>query len=366
MAWAQSLPGAARLNLAQSGVSDVVADDTPWPEFNDALSTAPLCDRGPSGRQIHTEFLAAVARRYDVTPNEVVPSLGASLSIMHTLMALVRPGDRVLVEQPAYEALYRAPAVLGAEIVRIPRRATHRWQIDPDELEGLLTENTKCVLLTNLHNPSGMLLERSLLEDIGERCAKRGVFVLVDEVYLDFVFDIDEKSCAVPATKVLETGISWSSSTKCFGVSAARAGWIVTQHKAALAAIKDASRYLHVEVPVATSLLGHRVLTHADALTARARRHSEAGLKTVEAWTEKELRVLWNRPDHGLCGVLQLPRGTDAMSFVDELLANHGTLVVPGDLFECPGTVRLGFGCPTAELEEGLGTISAALDALKR
>ena len=365
MAWAQSLPGKARLNLAQSGVSDVVEEGDSWSEFHDSLSTAPLCARGPSGRAIHEEFLAAVARRYGVSPNEVVASLGASLSILHTLMALVRPGERVLVEQPAYEALYRAPAVLGAEIARLPRRATHRWQIDPDELEGLLTPNTKCVLLTNLHNPSGMLLERSLLEDIGERCARRGVFVLVDEVYLDFVFDIGERSFAMPAANVLETGVSWSSSTKCSGVSAARAGWIVTRHEAALAAIKDASRYLHVEVPVATALLGHRVLTHADALTARARSCSEAGLNTVEAWAEKERRVLWNRPDHGLCGVLRLPRDTDAMAFADRLLEDHGALVVPGDLFECPGTVRLGFGCPTHELEQGLAAISSTLDTLR-
>ncbi len=365
MAWAQSLPGTARLNLAQSGVSDVVDEDnSSWPEFRDTLPTEPLCSRGPSGRAIHAEFLAAVAERYGVTPNNIVPSLGASLSIMHTLMALVRPGERVLVEQPAYEALYRAPAVLGAEIVRLPRRATHRWQIDPDELEDLLTPNTKCVLLTNLHNPSGMLLERSLLEDIGERCAQRGVVVLVDEVYLDFVFDTREESFAMPAANMLETGISWSSTTKCFGVSAARAGWIVTRHEAALAALKDASRYLHVEVPVATSLMGRRVLTHADALTARARGYSEAGLTTVEAWSEKERRVLWNRPDHGLCGVLRLPRGSDSMQFADRLLHDHGALVVPGDLFECPGTVRLGFGCPTGELEEGLAAISHTLDSL--
>ncbi|MGB1701080.1 MAG: hypothetical protein ACPHRO_14070, partial [Nannocystaceae bacterium] len=81
MAWAQSLPGRARLDLAQSGVMDVVTDDRVWPEFDDQLATAPLCARGPQGREIHAGFLSAVAARYAVTSDEVVPSLGASLSI---------------------------------------------------------------------------------------------------------------------------------------------------------------------------------------------------------------------------------------------------------------------------------------------
>lgn len=364
MAWAQSLPGRARLNLAQSGIADVVHDPGCPEALLASIDTAPLCDRGLEGRAAHAHFLETVGARYGLPPTHVVPSLGASLSIMHVLMALVQPGDRVVVEQPAYEALIRAPEVLGAEVVRLERRASEAWRVDLPRLETLCTPGTKCVLLTNLHNPSGARMERATLEALGELCAERDIFLLVDEVYLDFCFDASPGSPAPPAALAAPTGVSWSSSTKCFGVSAARAGWIVTRHEAALAAIKNASRYLHVDVPVATAVLGARVLEHATELTARANRFGDEGRAIMEAWAQREHRVRWQTPAFGLCGLLHLPSGLDAHTFVDHLLDHHGALVVPGDLFECPGAVRLGFGCPADELREGLDAISRTLDAL--
>ena len=346
MAWAQSLPGTARLNLAQSGVEDVASDaagDVP-PGLFDPLDVRAMSARGPDGRAHHDRFMRAVSERYGVDPSQVTPSLGASLSILHVLMALVRAGDEVIVERPAYEALYRAPEALGAKVIRLDRRLDEGWVVDPGRLEALITSRTRCVLLTNLHNPSGALLTRENLSEVGALCAARDVFVLVDEVYLDFTFDSSQDAAAGPAALHAETGVSWSSSTKCFGVSAARAGWIVTRHAGALAAIKDASRYLHVDVPVATAAMGARVLEHADALTHRAVSRGRRGQSIVREWAAQEPRVRWHAPRHGLCGLLELPPGTDAVAFNDRLLATHETLVVPGDLFECPGAVRLGFG----------------------
>jgi aspartate/methionine/tyrosine aminotransferase len=128
--------------------------------------------------------------------------------------------------------------------------------------------------------------------------------------------------------------------------------------------MRDAANYLHVEIPSSSAWAATQVLQRADALTRRAVALSSRGLQQVRAWMEKERRVSWIEPSAGLCGLLQLPELQADGPFAAQLRERYDTVVVPGSMFEAPGTVRIGFGAPTTMLDEGLGYLSAALDDL--
>ncbi len=371
MAWAKAVPLGARYNLTASGMADT-ALSSPFPD-----PTPPHPPSGPqemawpdamARRDIAWDSVDAltrtVAERYDVDPELVTPTHGASLAITHALIALVRAGDHVVVERPTYEPLHRAPEILGAQVSRLERTLDNGWAVVPDRLAQLLTSRTKVVLLTNLHNPSGVAMDAAALKEIAELAARVGALVLVDEVYLDFDFSSDAEATFQPACKVAPNCISWSSTTKAFGYSSLRAGWIVSADPDAARAIRAASDYLHVYPPVATTQLGARVLRNAADLQQRAQEVAAAGRRVMERWVEAEPRVAWVPPSFGITSLIKLPDRMPDTTFADHLRERYETQVVPGSMFEAPGYVRVSFGIDPSILEQGLANISAALDDL--
>jgi aspartate/methionine/tyrosine aminotransferase len=236
--------------------------------------------------------------------------------------------------------------------------------VRPERLARLLTSRTRAVILSNLHNPSGVAMGRETLLEVTELAARVGAVVLVDEVHLDYCFSIEAEGPILPACLVAPNCVSWSSATKCFGFSALRAGWIVTGTPEATRIIRTATNYLHVDEPVSTLVLGARVLRDAPRLTAWAARVSNAGREVVQRWIEGEKRVSWVPPRAGIWGCVRLPDLMQDVPFAQHLRDRYDTQVVPGGFFEAPGAVRVSFGVDPTILEQGLGNLSAALDDL--
>jgi aspartate/methionine/tyrosine aminotransferase len=363
MAWAQSVPHGARFDLTLSGVRDVADDPVEDARWAEALDIPSVCRRDHRDRH-EGAFRREVASRYGVEPEHVTLTLGASQAITQALFALVRAGDHVIVERPTYEALHRVPDLMGVSVSRLERKLDEGWATVPDRLAQLLTPRTRAVILTNLHNPSGVAMRATELETIAEMAARVGAIVLVDEVYLDFAFDPGAKHPWRPACLVADNAVSWSSTTKCFGFSALRAGWIVTRDPEVAKTMRAASHYFHVDFPLPTAALAARVLREAPALTARADRAIIQGRRVIDRWLAGEGRVAWVPPDAGQTGFIRLPELMDDVAFCAHLRERYETQVVPGSMFEAKGFVRVSFGGAPEELEEALGFFSAALDDL--
>ncbi|MFO7561381.1 MAG: aminotransferase class I/II-fold pyridoxal phosphate-dependent enzyme [Enhygromyxa sp.] len=379
LAWAQTVPAGARWNLTASGVPDACgphsllsglggaelerqADGGPdWPLLG-RLELEDLCRRDRRA-QVIAEFLQTIADRYGVAPECVVPTLGSSGAITQILFALARPGDHVIVERPTYEPLHRVPEMLGLSVSRLERKFEERWEPLPDRLARLLTPKTRAVILSSLHNPSGVAVERETLAAIGEMAARVGAAVLIDEVYLDFDFAPGAESRPWrPAAVELDNGVSWSSTTKCFGFAALRAGWVVTRDRDAAQAFRLAANYFHVDVPLASLALATQVMRHAAELEEIAQRALAPARAIIDRWIAEDSRVSWVPPAAGQTGLVRLPDLTADLAFARHLREAYDTQVVPGTLFEAPGSVRVSFNLPAEELEQALGNVSAALD----
>lgn len=372
MAWAKAVPRGARYNLTASGMADAALSASHGeltapaaPDGSaDGLGWADAMSRRDVAWDSVETLTGAVADRYGVESELVTTTLGASLAITHVLMALVRAGDHVVVERPTYEPLHRAPEILGAQVSRLERTLDDGWAVVPERLAQLLTSRTKAVLLTNLHNPSGVAMDSANLKEIAELAARVGAMVLVDEVYLDFDFADSPEAAIQPACRVAPNCISWSSTTKAFGHSSLRAGWIVSADRDAARAIRAATDYLHVYPPVATGVLGARILRNASDYQRKAQQVASAGRRVIERWVEAEKRVQWVPPAFGITCLLKLPDRMSDSAFTEHLRERYETQVVPGSMFEAPGYVRVSFGIDPSTLEQGLANISAALDDL--
>ena len=377
LAWAQAVPSGARWDLTASGVPDTCGSASLLQRV-DALGEEGAAARDWSllGRheledlcrrdkrpEILAGFLQTIAQRYGVAPEHVVPTIGSSGAITQILFALARPGDHVIVERPTYEPLHRVPEMLGLSVSRLERKFEERWAPLPDRLARLLTPKTRAVILSSLHNPSGVAVDAKTLAAIGEMAARVGAVVLIDEVYLDFDFDRSGETRAWrPAAVTIDNGVSWSSTTKCFGFSSLRTGWIVTRDRDAAQAFRLAANYFHVDLPLASLAMATQIIQRAPELQQLALQAITPARAIMDRWIAEETRVDWIPPTAGLTGLVRLPELTPDVAFARHLRDAYDTQVVPGSMFEAPGTVRVSFNLPAEPLEQALSHFSAALD----
>src|SRR5690349_3974457 len=174
-------------NLATSGMAG-------FPLAELGVSIDQLEINGPDGYG-YEPLRRAIAQRYRVPVECVVPAAGTSMANYFALAACAEPGDEVLIEQPTYALLLDTARYLGFKIKRFQRPAGSNYQIDLDDLRRQLSPKTKLIVLCNLHNPIGALTPESTLPEIGAMARSVGARVIVDEVYLEMLWET-EPQCA--------------------------------------------------------------------------------------------------------------------------------------------------------------------------
>jgi aspartate/methionine/tyrosine aminotransferase len=344
--WAK-LASTARWNLATSGLPHLSADDIGgWPDT--AVLTGPNAYGYPP-------LLERIAAHHRVRPAQVVTATGCSMANFLALAALTSPGDEVLIERPTYEPLLRAASHLGARITRFDRRAGDGFRIDPDAVAAAVTPRTRVIVLANLHNPSSQHTGNDVLARIGDRAAWAGARVLVDEVYLDTVFDRAPGSCVHLGSAFVATG----SLTKTYGLSALRCGWIIADEELTQRTWRMADLYGNVQ-PFPMDLLAVAAFDRLPTLRARSRALLDANRTIFARWAAVRRDLTFMLPAWGTT-VCVKPTRLDAERLCENLRAEHDVSVVPGRFFEQPDYVRLSLCTDSDTLTEGLRRLALAL-----
>jgi aspartate/methionine/tyrosine aminotransferase len=349
MHWAKFKPP-VRYPLTMSEVPHFRMDSLP-------ISVANLELDGASHPR-YAPLREAIAARYGVSIDRVVTADGTSMANFLAMATLITPGDEVLIEHPAYELLLGAASFLGAEIKRFERNPADAFRLDPAKVGQAISDRTRLIVITNLHNPCSALAAEEDLRAIGRLAAAAGARVLVDEVYLD--------SAAPAPRSAVHLGpefVCTNSLTKAYGLSGLRCGWI-------LADPNLAERMWRLN-----DLFGVNQAHPAERLACIAFQHLDEVVRDNPELLARN-RERWNTfvvargeldcmpAEHGITA---FPRwsGGDTERLDALLRERFDTAVVPGRWFEMPEHFRVGFGLPTADFEEALSRLAAALDELK-
>ncbi len=179
-------------------------------------------------------------RRLDVG-NELTVSTGATEGLFSAITALVRPGDEVIVLDPAYDAYEPAIELSGGATVHVPLRvASDEFIIDWQRLADALTEKTRAIVLNFPHNPTGAVINREGLKTLADLLRDTDVFVISDEVYEHIVFDGEVHHSVLSHDELWERSIVICSFGKTFHAT----GWKVG-YAAAPAALTAEFRKVH-------------------------------------------------------------------------------------------------------------------------
>jgi aspartate/methionine/tyrosine aminotransferase len=346
--WARTRP-APRYDLAASDLLPVTADE--WPGMREPDGD---CARESEGLDI--ALAAAIAAHCGVPIEHVVVAVGASGANFLALAALLRPGDGVIVEDPGHAPVATVARQFGAEVIMLPRQPHLGYAVEPEAFAAAITPRTRLAILSRPHNPTGALIDRRTLEALADVAERARIHVLIDEVYLDTL----GSASLMTAARLSERFVSTSSLTKAYGLDGLRCGWALAAP--AVAARMRAARAVLAPAAAPSQRLALRALADLPRLAARSRQIIAGNRRLLERALGGRDDVVWVPPAGGTAAFPQL-RIADVDGFVDRLLGDHHTAVVPGRFFGHPRHVRIAFGMGAEELAGGLDALATALDA---
>jgi aspartate/methionine/tyrosine aminotransferase len=347
IAWFKSRQPAA-VDLCRSGV-----EAFPLAELNLDWRNLELTGKNFYG---YIPLLREIANKYGLGPNNVVSTLGTTHALFLVCAALLREGDEVCVEMPAYEPLLAVPRSFGGRLRRFMRPFETGFQPDIGGLEKDLTDRTRLVLLTNLHNPSGVYLEQDIVRSIAVSAGRRGIPVCVDEVYLDFMEGKKSESSFHLADNIIVI----SSLTKVYGLGGLRCGWILAKEDM-VRKIRRIVDHTNIEGVFIGEQIAFQAMEKLKSIKDRNRERLSRNLDLIQSFIDSEGDLAWKKPDGGSVCFPRILKNLDGDDLARRLREKYNTAVVPGSFFEMPEFIRLGFSEDSTVLERGLEAVRAAL-----
>ena len=347
MEWAKSRPH-PRVDLAGSNLLACALEDLPG-----AREALDLSGESPDG---YPPLLEAIAARYGVEPRNVATGGGCSGANYLACAALLEEGDEALIERPVYDPLIAAVRMLGARPRFFERRHEEGFAIDVRAVEKALTPSTRLVIVSNPHNPSGVLASPEQIGGLARLAERAGVLVLADEVYRDAV----ASPGLPPAATTSAVFVSSNSLTKAYGLSSLRCGWTLASPEIT-ERIRRARDVVDVSGAIPAERLSVLAFGHLDRLAERARRILEPNRRLFR-------ELLARRPELECApfrAPIAFPRfrdGRDASPFARRLFERHGVAVVPGSFFDRPSHFRVSLGGFPPAVAAGLEALDRCLD----
>jgi aspartate/methionine/tyrosine aminotransferase len=170
---------------------------------------------------------AAARKGFPVDPGQVFVTVGGKGVMLYAILALVDPGDEVIVPDPGYPIYESLTRFIGATPVAIPIRQEHEFRLDLDELASLITSRTRLIVLNSPANPTGGVLTRDDIERIAELAMRHDLAVLSDEIYGRILHDGAEHVSIASLPGMAERTVVLDGFSKTFAMTGWRLGYAI-------------------------------------------------------------------------------------------------------------------------------------------
>ena len=323
------------VNLAQ-GFPDFAAPE----ELKQAAASALRADVNQYaitwGAKRLRDALVAKTRRFTALEfdpeTEVTVCCGSTECMAATLLAIVDPGDEVIVFEPYYEN-YGPDAILCDARPRFVRLREPDWSYDPAELEAAFTNRTRAIVLNTPNNPTGKVFGRAELEHIAALCRKWNVVAVTDEIYEHILYDGERHVPLASLDGMRERTVTISGASKTYSVTGWRVGWCLAP-PALTNAIRKVHDFLTVGAPAPLQEAVAAALELPESyyrdLAVRYRERRDFLVPALEA---AGFRAFSPRGAYYVMTDISAFGFDDDVSFARHLVAEIGVAAVPGSSF---------------------------------
>ena len=305
--------------------------------------------------------------KININPEEVIITAGASEAVYIALQSILNQGDEVLVPEPMYVYYSGWSFLGGAKCVTFPLRSEDNFLLNAEEMKKHITPQTKVLILTSPHNPTGQVFNEDHIKKIAKLAIKYNLIVISDDIYNKILYDDVEHFSIAKLDGMKERTIIIGSLSKTYAMDGWRVGYLVAPLEIISGAIKMHQHVL--SCPNTFVQVGAQV-----ALIS-----SQDCVKEMVTEFDRRRRLLMSYlDDMGISYVR--PRGAfyifpsikkfcmSSKEFSDYLLEEARVAVVPGDAFGKTGEgyIRIAYTTPYKEIEKGMERVKMALKTIER
>lgn len=301
----------------------------------------------------------AIARRWaDGNYDRVMTTHGSSEGMYLMMHALLRAGDEVICLEPVYQPLSAIAESIGCVVKPWRLRFEHGYVPDIDELKSLITMRTRMVVVNFPHNPTGTTITLEQQNELIDAVERVGAYLVWDSAFAELVYE--EPQLPDPGLRYEHT-ITLGTLSKAYGLPGLRVGWCLASPDALQRCIQIRD-YITLYMSPLVELIARKAIEKGDLLLDVRLQQARLNLELLSAWVDENAEfVEWVRPRGGVSAFVRLPDIPDVEMFCHQLAQERKVLLVPGNCFNHPSHVRLGFGCATSDLEQGLAQVSQLL-----
>ncbi len=296
-----------------------------------------------------------------ITPSMVQSCNGTQEGVGHLGLALLDPGDTILVPDPCYPVFEAGAKIADAKLEYYPLVAEHNYLPYVAGIDPEVADRAKYMIVSLPANPVGSVGTPEVYEEIIAFAREHDLLIVHDNAYSDIVFDGEPGGSFLQYPGALEVGVEFFSLSKSFNVTGARIGFLVGREDVVSAFAKlrsqiDFGMFFPIQKAAIACLNGPRDEVEAQRLKYQERRDALCdGLEDLG----------WERPNaHGSMFVwAKLPGGrTDSMAFCEELMEKAGVVVTPGASFgpSGEGHVRMALVLPPDQIALAVEAIHEA------
>ena len=296
-----------------------------------------------------------------ITPSMVQSCNGTQEGVGHLGLALLDPGDTILVPDPCYPVFEAGAKIADAKLEYYPLVAEHNYLPYVAGIDPEVADRAKYMIVSLPANPVGSVGTPEIYEEIITFAREHDLLIVHDNAYSDIVFDGEPGGSFLQYPGALEVGVEFFSLSKSFNVTGARIGFLVGREDVVSAFAKlrsqiDFGMFFPIQKAAIACLNGPRDEVEAQRLKYQERRDALCdGLEDLG----------WERPNaHGSMFVwAKLPGGrTDSMAFCEELMEKAGVVVTPGASFgpSGEGHVRMALVLPPDQIALAVEAIREA------
>lgn len=299
----------------------------------------------------------AIARLYPGrTRDNVVVTNGSAEANFLVVMALLQPGDELIVVVPNYLQILGWAQAAGVVTRVVPLRQENAWVPDVAEIERAISPRTKMITVCNPNNPTGSLLPRSGMDALVTLARKHGLYLHADEIYKGSELFEDE---GPSIGDLYEKALVSNGLSKAMAMPGLRLGWLVGPERD-IAAAWHCKDYTSITTGSLSEFIGCRVLQpeRRKQVLARSKEILRQNLGTITRWIEQHSDLLsFIPPRAGGMAFVRYQVDVNSTQLVEELRKEKSVFPVPGDAFGLDRYLRIGIGSPEHHLEEGLRRI---------
>ena len=312
----------------------------------------------------------------DYAPSQIVVSNGGKHSLFNAFMAILDPGDEVIIPSPYWLSYPELVKMAAGTPVFVETKPEHNFKITPEELEAAITPKTKAFILNNPNNPTGAVYTRSELNKLAAVIEAHEIYVISDEIYEKLNYEHRSHSIAAYSDILKERTIVINGMSKTYSMTGWRVGYAAANELVA-AAMSNIQSHSTSNVNAVAQYASYIALSdklHGDAFledmraTFDARRAlmmlrlTRAGLKFIEPKGAFYVMVSVKEFEGSRYDGQEVRCASD---FANLLLEHAQVAVIPCEGFGAPDYIRLSYAASEKDIERGLDALTAFVKQLK-